>query len=166
MIDARAWFDEDAGRIDYFRGAADFLSNFHPARLVYQGIVYPAAEHAFQAAKTIDPGQRRRIAVCPTPGMAKAAGRRLTLREGWLDMRVDVMREVLEAKFAQNPPLAARLVATGRAYLEEGNSWGDVYWGVCRGRGENMLGLLLMERRHQLQMAIEAVPARPAPRAG
>lgn len=40
---------------------------------------------------------------------------------------------------------------TGDAELIEGNNWGDTFWGVCNGRGENMLGKLLMEIRDYLR---------------
>lgn len=32
----------------------------------------------------------------------------------------------------------------------EGNTWGDKFWGVCDGEGENHLGKLLMEVRAEL----------------
>jgi hypothetical protein len=47
--------------------------------------------------------------------------------------------------------MAQRLIQTGDAYLIEGNTWGDQYWGVCDGQGLNSLGLLLMETRLVLQ---------------
>ena len=31
--------------------------------------------------------------------------------------------------------------------LEEGNNWGDKYWGTVEGEGKNMLGKLLMKVR-------------------
>lgn len=36
----------------YFRGYYRFLSNFVYAPILYEGILFPMAEHAFQAAKT------------------------------------------------------------------------------------------------------------------
>lgn len=49
-------------------------------------------------------------------------------------------------KFAE-PGLQAKLLETGNEELVEGNYWGDTFWGVCRGRGENHLGKLLMKVR-------------------
>ena len=43
--------------------------------------------------------------------------------------------------------------AGGYAILVEGNSWGDEFWGVCEGRGENRLGCLLMDVRSDLRAA-------------
>ena len=68
------------------------------------------------------------------------------LRPDWEEVKVQVMRELLYAKFSEEP-LRGMLKATGDQHLEEGNNWGDTFWGVCRGRGENWLGKLLMEVR-------------------
>jgi predicted NAD-dependent protein-ADP-ribosyltransferase YbiA (DUF1768 family) len=45
------------------------------------------------------------------------------------------------------------LLETKDATLIEGNTWGDQYWGVCAGVGENHLGKLLMQIRSELQTA-------------
>ena len=31
--------------------------------------------------------------------------------------------------------------------LVEGNTWNDTLWGVCEGKGRNILGIILMEIR-------------------
>jgi predicted NAD-dependent protein-ADP-ribosyltransferase YbiA (DUF1768 family) len=59
------------------------------------------------------------------------------------------MRQVLVRKFS-HPELRAALLSTGDALLVEGNHWGDIFWGVCRGEGENWLGRLLMALRGQM----------------
>lgn len=56
------------------------------------------------------------------------------------------MRILVEDKF-RHYGMRVALVGTGDAMLVEGNTWGDKFWGVCRGEGENQLGKLLMERR-------------------
>lgn len=132
--------------IDSFDGKDRFLSNFYPAPVTYEGLRFPTVEHAFQAAKTTDVILRQVIARLPTPGLAKKHGRVLMLRAGWDNMRLDVMRMLLAQKFS-DPTLRARLVATAPAKLVEGNTWGDRFWGVCQGIGENHLGRLLMEIR-------------------
>jgi predicted NAD-dependent protein-ADP-ribosyltransferase YbiA (DUF1768 family) len=62
------------------------------------------------------------------------------------------MRRILVIKF-QNPELKAKLIATGDAQLVEGNTWGDLFWGVdtTMGVGSNQLGKLLMGIRDGLQ---------------
>ena len=46
--------------------------------------------------------------------------------------------------------LAGLLLSTGNAELIEGNWWNDTFWGICRGKGENHLGKILMNIRNQL----------------
>ena len=59
-----------------------------------------------------------------------------------------VQRGFLEQKFS-NPQLRQMLVDTGDEELIEGNTWGDVIWGVYKGVGTNWLGKLLMEIREK-----------------
>lgn len=141
--------------IDSFRGKYAFLSNFSKSPVYLHGgsLYCPTVEHAFQACKTTDMAQRRQIANAQTPGQAKRLGRQVALRVGWDSMRDDVMLELLRQKFAPDSTLADLLLATGDAVLIEGNTWGDRYWGVCNGKGENRLGELLMQVRDELQRA-------------
>jgi ribA/ribD-fused uncharacterized protein len=136
--------------IDKFDGTEyAFLSNFYSSPIQYEGIVYPTVEHMFQALKALDVETRKKIANAATPGQAKRLGRSVALRKDWEEVKVDVMRTALQLKFS-NPALRAKLIATGDAELIEGNTWNDRFWGVCRGTGKNMLGLLLMELRCSL----------------
>jgi len=138
--------------IDRFDGEYSFLSNFHPVEIWLDGEKYPTVEHAFQAAKTLDENEREWVRRCPTPGAAKRMGKRVTLREDWEDIKVDVMHGLLQQKFDvdANTDLAMKLLATRPKYLIEGNNWGDTFWGVCNGRGENHLGDLLVKVRKEL----------------
>lgn len=63
------------------------------------------------------------------------------------------MESIVRAKFSQHPDLAEKLVSTGDMHLEEGNWWGDVFWGVDKktGEGENHLGIILMRLRDELR---------------
>lgn len=139
------------GPIATFTGTFAFLSNFYMRPVVYEGLVYPSAEHAYQAAKSADPLVRLAISKLATAAQAKRAGRSVLLRPDWEEVKVAVMRAVLDAKFS-DPELAERLLNTGEAELIEGNWWGDVFWGVCRGRGKNKLGQLLMQLRAELRV--------------
>lgn len=40
--------------IDKFDGEYDFLSNFYPCDIKFEGLLYNSNEAAYQAAKTID----------------------------------------------------------------------------------------------------------------
>ena len=109
-------------RIDRFRGAFAFLSNFHRAPFTWCGHTWPTSEAAFQAGKTRDEPMRERIRTAASPAEAKRLGRRVDLRPDWDRIKDDVMHSVLRAKFAV-PELRDALLATGDAELVEGNSW-------------------------------------------
>lgn len=134
-------FDETAFR---------FLSNFYPAKVVYEGIEYPTSEHAYQAAKTLDVLQRENVAMLASPADAKRYGKAVSMRPNWDNIKVRVMEEIVYAKFTQNENLNHMLVLTDDIELIEGNSWGDTFWGVCKGVGENHLGKILMRVRNRL----------------
>ncbi len=137
--------------IDRFDGEYRWLSNFHPVSVMFEQREYRSVEHAYQAAKTLDISQRARIQQAATPGLAKKIGRAVTIRSDWPESKLDVMLELLNQKFnSERPELRALLRATGDRELIEGNYWGDTYWGVCRGKGENHLGRLLMLIRSEL----------------
>jgi len=132
--------------INSFSNEFAFLSNFYTSEVVLDGSSYPTVEHAYQAAKTFDSVQRNEIRSAKTPGIAKKLGRKVTLRDDWEQEKISVMRNLLEQKFSQ-PDLLLALQSTKGFDLVEGNWWGDVFWGVCRGVGQNWLGILLMEIR-------------------
>lgn len=131
--------------ITSFSGEYRWLSNFAPSLVVFDGVVYPTIEHAYQAAKT-QPSLRDPFKH-GTPGQAKRLGQKVTIRADWEQVKVSIMRSLIERKFMPHTTLGDKLVATGMADLVEGNTWGDRFWGVCGGTGRNWLGTLLMERR-------------------
>lgn len=137
--------------ITSFSGEHAFLSNFAPSPILMDGIEFATVEHAFQAMKTLDAAMRKSIAVAPTPGKAKRMGRKVALRHDWEQVKIDVMRDCLRLKFADSQ-LMQMLINTASAALIEGNTWGDTFWGCVnvggQWRGQNNLGKLLMEIRH------------------
>lgn len=140
----------DMERIEGFFNQYRFLSNFEPSHVVYLDVTYPTVEHAYQAAKFIDPCLRGLIKLARTPGEAKKMGRLYTLRPDWEERKEDVMRDLLIQKFGKSPYMEM-LLDTGDAYIEETNWWNDRYWGVCKGEGLNRLGLMLMDIRANLR---------------
>ena len=153
---APATTQSTSNKIAEFQGEYRFLSNFFPAEIVYEGITYPTAEHAYQAAKTLDPAERKKIASLKTPAEAKTAGRALKYRDDWDTAKFKVMEGVVRYKFTHHDDLRAKLLATGDASLEEGNSWNDQIWGISppsSGQGDNRLGKILMQIRDELRAA-------------
>ena len=136
--------------IKRFAGPHRFLSNFYPAPLVWEGKRWPTAEHAYQAAKCRRADHSRLILEAPSPGAAKRLGGKIELRADWDEVKERVMLSIVRAKF-ENAYLRRRLIATGDAELIEGNYWGDRFWGVCRGEGENRLGKILMKVRTEIR---------------
>ena len=95
---------------------------------------------------------RIKISKLSEPAKAKSAGNKVDLRPDWESVKYQVMLDINRLKF-EDPNLEAKLLNTGEAYLEETNWWGDVYWGVCNGIGENNLGEILMLVRGEKQEA-------------
>lgn len=136
--------------IKSFSGEFRWLSSFWPVKVQWLGREWPSVEHAYQASKASSPEEIEAIAACETPGRAKRAARKFKLRESWEAERVGIMRALIEQKFAE-PELRAKLLATGSEQIQEGNTWGDTFWGVCKGEGQNKLGQLLMEARQKIK---------------
>lgn len=139
------------GVIDSFFGPYRFLSNFEPCTVEYDGMTYSSSEAAYQAAKTTDTSLRIAFTTM-TASKAKFAGQKLTLRPDWKDIKVDVMYQIVKDKFSRNPELKEKLLQTDGLKLIEGNYWGDKFWGVCNGVGENNLGKILMRVRKELSV--------------
>lgn len=144
------WQMGEAQKISMFTGEFDWLSNFYVSDVVVDNIKFRSVEHAYQTFKTEDPGWRTKIRNAKTPGASKRLGLKCPIRKDWEDAKVDVMRKCVLAKFTQNEELKQKLLDTGDTHLEEGNTWGDKFWGTVSGHGKNMLGRILMEVRDSL----------------
>lgn len=136
--------------IERFRGDYEFLSNFAPCDVVYEGKTYRTVEHAFQAAKTLNEEERKIFRHVHRPSDAKRWGREVTLRSDWESIKTQVMYELVKQKF-NNPMYKEKLLNTGSSLIVEGNDHKDTFWGVCNGTGSNMLGKIIMRVRKELQ---------------
>jgi ribA/ribD-fused uncharacterized protein len=157
-------------RILYFardREQFGFLSHFHPATIELDGVVWPTAEHFYQAQKSLNSAYRQAILVAPSPGRAKrmavdpATPRKKSRyswfkknqalpRPDWPAAKLDVMRRADSAKFTQHEDLRQMLLATGDAELIE-DSPSEPFWGVGPdANGPNWAGRVLMEVREML----------------
>ncbi len=131
--------------INEFRGNYSYLSNFY---------IEPDGTHVegeYQRAKCMTPRDRHRFDGL-TPAQCKAEGKKVELRPDWNDVKVSIMKGLVYQKFLDHPRLAERLLLTGDSPLEESNWWGDTVWGTHYGKGQNLLGIILMEVRNQLIM--------------
>lgn len=152
--------------IDRFDGEYRFLSNFWMPSISEHadvhwlecgGHTWKSAEHAYQAMKFDQHGIAMAIANASSPGLAKrlANAYSMHIRPEWYNnsYKFKIMKLILKSKFdckiklLDNKTLREKLEDTYPAVLVEGNTWGDRFWGVYRGKGENHLGKLLMELR-------------------
>jgi len=158
-----------ADPITSFSGPYRFLANPWACEVPFEGDLYRSAEHAFQAAKSPDPGHRAYVNSLARWQEAKEAGRKVPLRPDWERNKRAVMLQVVLAKFMHNPGLSDALTGTGQRFLLEGNWWGDTDWGAVKDNhpgwspdlpwwhqrggmeiiwaGHNWLGLALMTAR-------------------
>ena len=137
------------GPITSFSGEYRFLSNFYERPIEVGNRRWASSEHAYQAAKSLLISDWDAIQSCRTPGEAKRMGMRISLRPDWHEVRLPIMEEIVAAKFDQHDDLRLHLIMSNPSELIEGNHWGDVFWGVCKGRGENHLGKILMKIREE-----------------
>jgi ribA/ribD-fused uncharacterized protein len=129
------------------------FSNFSRHPVTLKGKVWPTSEHYFQAQKFPGTEHEEAIRNAPGPGEAARMGRQRSrpLRPDWEQVKDDVMREVVLAKFTQHEDLRRALLDTGDAELVE-HTANDAYWADGGdGSGRNMLGIILMEVRAQLR---------------
>jgi len=141
--------------IDNFSGEYRWLSNFELSDnvndyfIMLDGDKYRSVEHAYQAAKTLNILERWHIRAAITSGKAKRLGMTVTLRKNWDNIKLQVMYDCLIQKFSY-PYFKELLIATHPKILIEGNTWGDTFYGVCNGIGQNNLGKLLMSIRENI----------------
>lgn len=138
--------------IKTFDDEYSFLSNFHFSPMFINDNLYSTVEHYYQAMKANNDVDHELIRNAISAAGAKKFGRSIKLRPDWEDVKDRVMLEGLSAKFDQNKELAQQLIDTGNEELQEGNYWGDVYWGINlkTGKGKNKLGKFLMQIREEL----------------
>jgi len=149
-----------------------FHSNFHPCKIEIDGRTWPHTEAYYQSQKSHNPDFHNRVLEKKNPSWAKFVGDSRVnspkiakkswfrknpedLRDDWNEIKVEVMKIALHAKFTQNKNLQLSLLNTDSAELIEDSSK-DTFWGIGEhGNGKNMLGKLLMQLRTELQHSVE-----------
>lgn len=130
-----------------------WLSNFEPVEIILEGIHYPSSEHAYASAKSDSMEWKSFCAThTNTAGKVKREGRKQSIVPNWDDIKVSIMKDCIQQKFAQEP-YKTKLLNTGNQWIEEGNTWNDDFWGVDieTRQGLNILGHLIMEFRDDLR---------------
>lgn len=165
------WFDE----LGTNNHKHSFLSNFHEGHpFECYGTTWATSEHAYAAQKVygVDDELYARIAASTDPQEAKTLGRTArVIRDDWEEVKYNVMKTVVAAKFLSNADLIDALLETDNAYLQEGTFWDDTVWGVnligtnpdgstgiiedpLAREGRNWLGTILMELRAKIRLGI------------
>lgn len=140
--------------IKFYSAKADYgyMSNFYASPILLKGKAWATTEHYFQAQKFAGTKWESEVRKVKGPWNAAKMGRRtdLPLRSDWEQVKDNVMRDAVHAKFTQHPELKEKLLATGNEYLIE-HTVKDTYWADGgNGSGKNMLGRILMEERDKL----------------
>lgn len=147
-----------------FSGDLEFLSNMSKCSIIFNesndprfpadGLTYPSSENLYQALKHIHISDRIKYTTC-TPFESKKLSRKImVIRPDWDDVRVDVMKLVIDLKFRNNY-YAQKLVKI-EGPIEELNNWGDKFWGKClnfktgKYEGQDNLGIVLTNKRNEL----------------
>lgn len=136
--------------IEQLNGKYRFLSNFWSCYIEYAGLEFPSVENAYQAAKCLFREDMWKFAGIKS-SEAKQLGKIIRIREDWKEIKTGIMHSLVLQKFTRHKDLRLRLLQTMDEDIQEGNWWGDTFWGTVNGKGENHLGKILMEVRDELR---------------
>ena len=148
------------------------FSNLYKREVEFEGEVFPTSEHAYQAGKARKETVRNWILNAPSPSLVAMAAHGLywwDIRPGWSKTKFDRMKEVLTAKFTQHEDLSDLLLSTGNARLVESATVDNEVnrtWGEVKGKGKNMLGVLLMEVREEIRVNQQSIEKENKKRVG
>jgi ribA/ribD-fused uncharacterized protein len=133
------------------------FSNLFRRTMWFEEKLFASAEHAYQFGKARNEKTAWWLMEAPSPSLLAMAAHGLPIYEvasDWTEQRRPRMRAVVEAKFTQHADLADILLSTeDRRIVETGtvNNAVNRRWGEVNGKGENWLGLILMEVRELLR---------------
>lgn len=136
------------------------FSNLYRRPIHFEGLIYATAEHAYQAGKARKPEVRDWLMAAPSPALLAMAAHGLyqwDIAPGWSRTKFDRMQAVLRAKFVQHEDLRSLLLSTGECRLIETATVDNAVnrlWGEVNGRGQNMLGTMLMALREELRVEL------------
>lgn len=129
------------------------FSNFSHYGFELDGKWWMTSEHYFQAQKFHNTIYEEIVRLLDNPMQAAEMGRnrKLPLRKDWEEVKDAVMKKAVLEKFKQNWEICEVLLSTGSEEIIE-KTVNDYYWGCGKDdSGKNMLGVILMEIREELQ---------------
>lgn len=125
------------------------FSNWSAHAVVYKGISYPTAEHAYHSQRFTDSEIIQKILTAKSPYEAKRITQEYIdqQKSDWDDVKISIMGEIITEKILQHEDVKKTLLQTGDAELIE-NSPVDYFWGIGEnGTGQNELGKIWMNLR-------------------
>lgn len=128
------------------------FTNFSQHGFELGGQFWPTSEHYFQAQKFKDKEIQEKIRLAAGPKEAAELGRNreFPLRADWEEIKYDIMKSAVRAKFNTHSDIKDILLSTGNQNLIE-DSPIDYVWGCGKdGTGKNLLGKILIEVREEL----------------
>jgi predicted NAD-dependent protein-ADP-ribosyltransferase YbiA (DUF1768 family) len=158
--------------IERFRSEYFPFSNMYPLPAWIEadcGVLVPTSEHAYMANRFKD--TQIQLAVAAARGLETSnaiykdglaakklahelidAGEELSAADPIA--RIALMRRVVRQKIDKNDSIRTLLIDTNEKEIQEGNDWGDTFWGVSpvgSGSGQNNLGKIYMGIRADLK---------------
>lgn len=103
--------------IKEFKGDYSFLDMSYIAPFRYKNIMFKCAEAAYQAARVSD------AALMPMfsdmgGSEARCVGMYMTERKDWDEIKRDILFEIIQEKFNQNPSIIKKLCETKNAVID------------------------------------------------
>lgn len=127
------------------------FSNFYSSPIFLDNKWWKTTEHYYQAQKTTNEAKQNEISLARNAKIAKQIATECELREDWEDIKYNVMKKALFAKFTQHTSLKNLLISTGDEAIGEDSPY-DYIWGLGKnGSGQNLLGKALEEIREQIK---------------
>ena len=150
-----------------FYSISCFLSNFYPCEIYFRNQLFTSLEQGYQCTKADickDSLAFQAILNAETPSLAKSIGGEIQTNSLWEEIKLQVMEDLVFAKFKQNRKLYYSLMNTRPLYLIEATL--DGFWGAncilgsialdegCW-TGSNHLGKILMKIREHFAKELE-----------
>ena len=162
------WYSDTKLRhIDFYNREDPFyeFTNFYPCtRLNLDAKEWKTTEHYFQAQKFVGTPHVEYVGKLDSPRSAFEYTRRPEVqkwvRPDWAKVKEEVMLKAVQEKFNQSQELGQLLVRTGDVKLFK-HTRNDKFWGDGGDRrGENKLGMILMQVRFDLHAKCPFFPSR------
>ena len=141
------------GTIKFYRTKEThgYMSNYYKARFFVYGRWWNNVEAPYQAQKTSVQSEQDAIWAATKANDARLLGQKVSIRPDWDQVKRNVMKGCVLAKFLQHSDLRQKLMETDDQELIE-DSPVDSFWGCgADGKGRNELGKVLMEVRSELK---------------